>query len=268
MELAHPANSSSISDLVARQTFPPEGPRAPVAWVPKGATAMSERNRQRRGTPSGARRSSKAPALSQCGSHPQPDRKCRTRSCSRRTRPTAVGSSSRRGKPDRPPRPDAPPLIEGTKRPPQKPNLSIHHLRRPQAAAQASAESGPPRARGLSRRQPKLTPRPQKPRAAPRPPAATPTLTSPTTPTTAAAAISPELGLGLEQALSAELAGHSHRLLEAGSASAQQMASARSVPELIEIQARQLQALSDAWLEHTSRISEIDLSAVGPGRRR
>jgi Phasin protein len=80
-------------------------------------------------------------------------------------------------------------------------------------------------------------------------------------------AISPELGLGLAQALSAELAGLSQRLLESTASSAQQLASARSVPELVEIQARQMKALSEAWLEHTSRISEIYLAAVGPGVR-
>jgi hypothetical protein len=72
----------------------------------------------------------------------------------------------------------------------------------------------------------------------------------------------------LAQALSAELAGLSQRLLESTTSSAQQLASARSVPELVEIQARQMKALSEAWLEHTSRISEIYLAAVGPGLRR
>jgi hypothetical protein len=96
------------------------------------------------------------------------------------------------------------------------------------------------------------------------PAAAIPELTTPTTPTATTAELSPELGLGLAQALSAELAGLSQRLLEAGSASAQQLASARSVPELIQIQARQLKSVSEAWLEHTSRISEIYRAAVGP----
>ena len=130
-----------------------------------------------------------------------------------------------------------------------------------QKAARPALEASPAAGRSSPRAR-----RSPEPHLAPR--AATPALTTPTTPATAAAAISPELGLGLAQALSAELAGLSHRLLEAGSASAQQMASARSVPELIEIQARQLKALSEAWLEHTSRVSEIYLSAVGPSARR
>ena len=67
-------------------------------------------------------------------------------------------------------------------------------------------------------------------------------------PAAASAGISPEQGLGLAQALSAELADLSQRLLETGTAGTQQLASARSVPELIEIQARQLKALSEAWV--------------------
>jgi len=126
---------------------------------------------------------------------------------------------------------------------------------RPAPAASPAAAPRSPHARHSP--QPHLAPR-----------AATPALTTPTTLAAAAAEISPDLGLGLAQALSAELSGLSHRLLEAGSASAHQLASARSVPELIEIQGRQLKALSEAWLEHTSRIGELYLAAVGPSRRR
>jgi hypothetical protein len=77
----------------------------------------------------------------------------------------------------------------------------------------------------------------------------------------------PALGLGLAQALGAELAGFSQRLLDASAASAQDLASVRSVPELIELQNRQLKALTEAWLEHSSRIGEIYLSAVRPRER-
>ena len=255
------------------RNHPARKPRAPVAWVPRGATTMSGR---KQAAPRNAFGRAAAPprqlALSQRRNLPKP--RSRMPNPQRPAEESSAPQSevpSRRGKPARPPRPDAPPLIERsrTKGPPQKPNLSIHPLRRPQSRRASQRRKRPaPRCEASPAARPG-SPHARKspePHLAPR--AATPTLTTPTRPATAAAAISPELGLGLAQALSAELAGLSHRLLEAGSASAQQMASARSVPELIEIQARQLKALSEAWLEHTSRISEIYLSAVGPSTRR
>jgi hypothetical protein len=126
----------------------------------------------------------------------------------------------------------------------------------PRAAASTALEAARHRRKLAARRQ----------RREPR--TAAPIPNTPTTPATAPAEISPELGFGLAQALSAELACLSQPLLESSTAGAKQLASARSVPELIEIQARQLKALSEAWLEHTSWISEIYLAAVRPNERR
>ena len=136
----------------------------------------------------------------------------------------------------------------------------------------AAAQGGPAAALDVPEAAPATGPSPSRankgaePHAAPR--TAAPAPTTRTTPAAAPAEISLDLGLGLAQALSAELAGLSQRLLEASTASAQQLASARSVPDLIEIQARQLKALSETWLQHTSRMSEIYLAAIRPGERR
>ena len=73
-------------------------------------------------------------------------------------------------------------------------------------------------------------------------------------------------GLGIAQALTKELTAFSQRLLEDNALRAKELAAARSLPELVEIQARQLQAVSEAWLRHTARLSEIYLATLRRGR--
>jgi hypothetical protein len=271
-ETRHPANSSWISDMVTRK---PSGQKASRAGrlgatgrnndVGDKAGSATERLRaRRRSTKAAGREPAQEPAET-------PIANAEPAAASGELEPTAVGSSkptrkarqataARRASADRE-KPHKGNVSEGKSadsssptaaKPPRKP---AQKPARPALRASPAASPGSPHARKTP--EPHLAPR-----------AASPMLTTPTTLAAAAAELSPELGLSMAQALSAELAGLSHRLLEAGSASAQQMASARSVPELIEIQARQLQALSEAWLEHTSRVSEIYLSAVGPSTRR
>ena len=73
-------------------------------------------------------------------------------------------------------------------------------------------------------------------------------------------------GLGIAQALTKELTAFSQRLLEDNTLRAKELAAARSLPELVEIQARQLQAVSEAWLRHTARLSEIYLATLRRGK--
>ena len=75
-------------------------------------------------------------------------------------------------------------------------------------------------------------------------------------------------GLGIATALGEELADFSKRLLEDSAARAQELTAARTLPELVEIQGRQLRAVSDAWLRHTARMSDIFLSAFRDKPRR
>jgi hypothetical protein len=65
-------------------------------------------------------------------------------------------------------------------------------------------------------------------------------------------------------ALSEELAGFSGRLVEDSVSFAQELALARSLPELIEIQTRQLATVADAWSRHAVRMREIWLSTLRP----
>ena len=154
MELAHPANSSWISDMVARKNLPARKPRAPVAWVPRGATTMSGR---KQAAPRNAFGRAAAPprqlALSQRRNLPKPrSRMPNPQRPAEDSSPPQSQVPSRRGKPARPPRPDAPPLIERTrrKRPPQKPNLWIHPLRRPRSRGASQRRKRPaPRSRPL-----------------------------------------------------------------------------------------------------------------------
>ena len=159
------------------------------------------------------------------------------------------GAAANREKPHEAPAPDA----TSVRAPSPAAAAAKPWRKAPRAAAPAAPATGPSSPRTRKGAEPRT---------------ATPAPTTPTTPAAPPAEISPELGLGLAQALSAELAGLSQRLLESSTASAQQLASVRSVPELIEIQARQLKALSEAWLEHTSRMSEIYLAALRPNKRR
>ena len=104
---------------------------------------------------------------------------------------------SRRGKAARPTRPDAPPLIEN---PQEAPGSEAKLVDLPSPAA-----AKPQRKPAQKAARPALEPSPAAGRSSPRarrspephlaPRAATPALTSPTTPATATAAISPELGL-------------------------------------------------------------------------
>ena len=72
-------------------------------------------------------------------------------------------------------------------------------------------------------------------------------------------------GFGSAKALGEELTAFSQQLIADSALSARELTTARSLPELVEIQARQLQALSEAWLRHTERIREIYLAALrGP----
>ena len=73
-------------------------------------------------------------------------------------------------------------------------------------------------------------------------------------------------GLGIAQALTKELTAFSQRLLKDNALRAKELAAARSLPELVEIQARQLHAVSEAWLRHTARLSEIYLATLRRGR--
>ena len=68
-------------------------------------------------------------------------------------------------------------------------------------------------------------------------------------------------GVGIASALNKELAGFARRLVDDSAVRAGELAAARTLPELLEIQRRQLQALSDAWLEHTARMNQIFLTA-------
>ena len=74
-------------------------------------------------------------------------------------------------------------------------------------------------------------------------------------------------GLGLAKALGDEMANFSQRLITEGTVRAKEIASARTLAELVSIQARHLQVESGAWLRHTSRLSEIYLASLrGLGR--
>ncbi len=75
-------------------------------------------------------------------------------------------------------------------------------------------------------------------------------------------------GLGIATALGEELADFSKRLVEESTARAQELTAARTLAELVEIQGRQLRAVSDAWLRHTTRMSDIFLSAFREQSRR
>ena len=236
IRLVHPASSSWISDMVARKK--PSRPKTSRAGRPGAGRnddagektgSVAERLRARR-------RSTKAAGPEPAQEPPEaPIANAESAAAGGGLDATTVASS----KPARKTRPATPARRAAADRrdPQEAPSSETKSVdspsRRPRSRGASQRRKRPARARGLCRRRSKLTPRPQKPRAASRPRAATPTLTTPTTPATAAAAISPELGLGLAQALSAELAGLSHRLLEAGSASARQLASARSVPEFM-----------------------------------
>ena len=86
-------------------------------------------------------------------------------------------------------------------------------------------------------------------------------------PPPAAAETSLAQGLGIAQALTKELTAFSQRLLKDNALRAKELAAARSLPELVEIQARQLRAVSEAWLRHTARLSEIYLATLRSGKR-
>lgn len=75
-------------------------------------------------------------------------------------------------------------------------------------------------------------------------------------------AAAPTGGLGIAGALGEELAAFSRRLIEDSSERARELATARSLTDLIEIQARQLRAVSDAWLQHAARMRAIYLDAL------
>ena len=95
----------------------------------------------------------------------------------------------------------------------------------------------------------------------PREPGLSPAEAAPETAKAAAAQ-----GLGIAQALTKELTAFSQRLLEDNALRAKELAAARSLPELVEIQARQLQAVSEAWLRHTARLTEIYLATLRRGK--
>ena len=78
----------------------------------------------------------------------------------------------------------------------------------------------------------------------------------------------PAPALEIAAALSDELADFARRLLEDSTARARELTAARTLPELLEIQARQLTAVSDAWLQHTARMREIFLARFGEKSRR
>ena len=63
-------------------------------------------------------------------------------------------------------------------------------------------------------------------------------------------------------ALGDEMADFSQRLLTEGALRAKEIASARTLAELVSIQARHLQVESGAWLRHTSLLSEIYLASL------
>jgi len=69
-------------------------------------------------------------------------------------------------------------------------------------------------------------------------------------------------GLGIARALSKELAAFSQRLAEENALRAMELVAARSLPEIVEIQAMQLQAVSEAWLRHTARLGEIYVASL------
>ena len=74
-------------------------------------------------------------------------------------------------------------------------------------------------------------------------------------------------GLGLAKALGDEMADFSHRLLAEGALRAKEIVSARTLADLVSIQARHLRVESGAWLRHTSRLSEIYMASLrGLGR--
>lgn len=76
----------------------------------------------------------------------------------------------------------------------------------------------------------------------------------------------PTGGLGIADALGEELAVFTRRLIADSSERARELAAARSLTDLIEIQTRQLQAVSDAWLEHCARMRAIYLDALQNAR--
>jgi hypothetical protein len=63
-------------------------------------------------------------------------------------------------------------------------------------------------------------------------------------------------------ALSKELAEFSRSLIEDSSSRAKELISVRSIPELMEVHGRQLQAISEAWLRHVVRVQEIYFSTL------
>lgn len=69
-------------------------------------------------------------------------------------------------------------------------------------------------------------------------------------------------GLGIAPALGEELAAFSRQLIEDSSERTRELAAARSLADLVEIQTRQLQAVSDAWLQHSARMRAIYLEAL------
>jgi Phasin protein len=270
-EPASPATAIRISDMVARKPSRPKTSRNGRLRAAGGlrnnsvgekSGSVAERLRTRRGStkatgseaaqePLETAIADAKPAAAEEGLEP-PTAGSKPAKQTRRTT-GGRGAAADRAKPHEAPAPEA----TSAEMPSPAAAAAKPRRKAAQAAAPAAPATGPSSPRTGKGAEPHAAPR----TAAP----------APTTPTTAAAApaeFSPELGLGLAQALTAELAGFSQRLLESSTDSAQQLASARSVPELIEIQARQLKALSEAWLEHTSRMSEIYLAAVRPNERR
>jgi Phasin protein len=273
-EPASPATAIRISDMVARKPSRPKTSRNGRLRAAGGlrnnsvgekSGSVAERLRTRRGSTkaAGSEAAQEPPVTAIADAEP---------AAAEESLEATTASSKPAKQPRRATGPQGAAADRDTLREAPVPDATSVETRSPAAAAgkprrKAAQAAAPPRPRPRATGQ--GSPRAGKgaePHATARTAASAPT--TPSTPAAAPAEISPELGLGLAQALSAELAGLSQRLLESSTASAQQLASARSVPELIEIQARQLKALSEAWLEHTSRMSEIYLAAVRPNARR
>ena len=198
------------------QNLPARKPHAPVAWVPRGATTMSGR---KQAAPRNAFGRAAAPprqlALSQHRSLFEPPiENAEPAAAGGGPEPTIVASSkpARKSRPATAARRVAADRGNRHEAPASEAKSVIHPFQRPRSRGASQRRKRPapaleaPPAAGRSSPRARKSPEPH---LASR--AATPTLTTPTRPATAAAAISPELGLGLAQALSAELGTSTNR---------------------------------------------------------
>ena len=148
----------------------------------------------------------------------------------------------------------------------EKPESASRRLRsrssatRSVATVPASSPEGPAVAEPTARPKPRAVPAPRVRRAAEQHGAVAPAAEE------AAAAAGPALEIAA--ALSDELSDFARRLLEDSTTRARELTAARTLPELVKIQARQLTAVSDAWLQHTARMREIFLARFGEKSRR